>query len=42
MARTRSEDTRTDADDRETIADGGTRREPMNPAKALLEDAAGL
>jgi hypothetical protein len=42
MARTRDGITRTDADDRETIADGGSRQEPANPAKALLEDAAGL
>ena len=33
-------ETETTTDD-EIVADGG-RREPVNPAKALLEDAAGL
>jgi hypothetical protein len=35
------DETRTD-DEYETIADGGNRRNPVDPAKALLEDAAGL
>lgn len=43
MARTQDETARTDDDYDETIvADGGSRQTPTDPAKALLEDAAGL
>ncbi|MFB6176410.1 MAG: hypothetical protein ABEI99_04575 [Halobaculum sp.] len=46
MARdTTADENRTETDDTETVADGGRvtdRRGTQDPAKALLEDAAGL
>jgi hypothetical protein len=37
-----TENTDSETEDPEIVADGGNRREPLDPAKALLEDAAGL
>lgn len=44
MTRTHGTVARTDGDQIETttVTDGGNRRQSTNPAKALLEDAAGL
>ncbi|MFB6176409.1 MAG: hypothetical protein ABEI99_04570 [Halobaculum sp.] len=44
MARTQTRSDDSDDEQTETtiVTDGGNRRQPTDPAKALLEDAAGL